>query len=103
MKATPASTGDRYEPELYEIRLKGHLDDKWADWFEGLTITRADNGETLLRGQVVDQAALHGVLRQVRDLGLPLLSVIQVERKPANGPDVNTDTDRNRSNKETNA
>ena len=102
MKATPASTGDRYEPELYEIRLKGHLDDKWADWFEGLTITRADNGETLLRGQVVDQAALHGVLRQVRDLGLPLLSVIQVERKPANGPDVNTDTDRNRSNKETN-
>jgi len=101
MKATPASTGDRYEPELYEIRLKGHLDDKWADWFEGLTITRADNGETLLRGQVVDQAALHGVLRQVRDLGLPLLSVIQVERKPANGPDVNTDTDRNRSNKET--
>jgi len=101
MKATPASTGDRYEPELYEIRLKGHLDDKWADWFEGLTITRADNGETLLRGQVVDQAALHGLLRQVRDLGLPLLSVIQVERKPANGPDVNTDTDRNRSNKET--
>jgi len=101
MKATPASTGDRYEPELYEIRLKGHLDDKWADWFEGLTITRADNGETLIRGQVVDQAALHGLLRQVRDLGLPLLSVIQVERKPANGPDVNTDTDRNRSNKET--
>jgi hypothetical protein len=101
MKVTPASTGDQYEPELYEIRLKGYLDDKWADWFEGLTITRADNGETLLRGQVVDQAALHGVLRQVRDLGLPLLSVIQMERKPANGPDVNTDTDRNRSNKET--
>ena len=101
MTATPASTADQYEPELYEIHLKGHLDDKWADWFEGLTITRADNGETLLRGQVVDQAALHGVLRQVRDLGLPLLSVIQVERKPANGPDVNTDTDRNRSNKET--
>ena len=103
MKATPASTGDQYEPELYEIRLKGHLDDKWADWFEGLTITRADNGETLLHGQVVDQAALHGVLRQVRDLGLPLLSVIQVERKPANGPDGNMDIDHNRSNKETNA
>ena len=67
MTATPASTADQYEPELYEIRLKGHLDDKWADWFEGLTITRADNGETLLRGQVVDQAALHGLLRQVRD------------------------------------
>ena len=102
MKATPTSTGDHYGG-LYEIRLKGHLDDKWADWFEGLTITRADNGETLLRGPVVDQAALHGVLRKVRDLGLPLLSVIQVERKPANGPDDNTDTDRNRSNKETNA
>ena len=103
MKATPASTGDQYEAGLYEIRLKGYLDDKWADWFEGLTITRSDNGETLLRGPVVDQAALHGVLRQVRDLGLPLLSVSQVERKPANGPDGNTDTDRNRSNKETNA
>ena len=103
MKATHASTGDQYEPGLYEIRLKGHLDDKWADWFEGLTITRADNGETLLRGPVVDQAALHGVLRKVRDLGLPLLSVIQVERKQANGPDGNTGTDHNRSNKETNA
>src|SRR3954463_15153279 len=73
MKATPALTGDQYEAGLYEIRLKGHLDDKWTDWFDGLTITRPDNGETLLRGQVVDQAALHGVLRQVRDLGLPLL------------------------------
>ena len=103
MKATPASTGDQSEPGLYEIRLKGHLDDKWADWFEGLSITREDNGETLIRGHVVDQAALHGVLRNVRDLGLPLLSVVQVEPKPANGPDGNTDTDHNRSNKETNA
>jgi hypothetical protein len=102
MKATPASPGDQKETGLYEIRIKGHLDDKWADWFEGLTITRADNGETLLRGSVVDQAALHGVLRKVRDLGLPLLSVIQVERKQANGPDGNTGTDDNRSNKETN-
>ena len=102
MKATPASPGDQKETGLYEIRIKGHLDDKWADWFEGLTITRADNGETLLRGSVVDQAALHGVLRTVRDLGLPLLSVIQVERKQANGPDGNTGTDDNRSNKETN-
>jgi hypothetical protein len=91
MKATPASTGDQYELGLYEIRIKGHLDDKWADWFEGLTITRADNGETLLRGSVVDQAALHGVLRKVRDLGLPLLSVIQVEPKLANASDGNTD------------
>jgi hypothetical protein len=103
MKATPASTGDHYEPGLYEIRLKGHLDDKWADWFEGLSITREDNGETVLRGSVVDQAALHGVLRKVRDLGVLLLSVVQVERKQANGPDGNTGTDDNRSNKETNA
>ena len=88
MKATPASTGDQYEPGIYEIRLKGHLDDKWADWFEGLTITQEDNGETLLRGPVVDQAALHGVLRKVRDLGLPLLSVMRIDPKPADGPDV---------------
>jgi len=97
------STEDHHGPGQYEIRLKGHLDDKWADWFDGLSITREDNGETLLRGPVVDQAALHGVLKQVRDLGLPLLSVIQVERKPANGPDGNTGTDHNHSNKETNA
>ena len=83
-------------------RIKGHLDDRWADRFEGLTITREDNGETLLGGQVVDQAALHGWPGNVRDLGLPLLSVIQVEPKQANGPDGNTDTDHNRSKKETN-
>lgn len=82
---------DRNEPELYEIRIRGHLDDRWADWFEGLTITRADNGETLLRGPVVDQAALHGLLRKVRDLGLPLLSVVQVGPENANesGGDTN--------------
>ena len=103
MKAIPASPGDQNEAGLYEIRLKGHLDDKWADWFDGLTITRADNGETLLRGPVVDQAALHGVLRKVRDLGLPLVSVNQIDPKQANGPDGNTDTDHHHSNKETNA
>ena len=79
MSTTHASTEDHHEPGQYEIRIKGHLDDRWADWFEGLTITREDNGETLLRGPVVDQAALHGLLRKVRDLGLPLVSVIQVE------------------------
>lgn len=102
MSATHPSADYDDEARTYEIRLKGHLDDKWADWFDGLSITREDNGETLLRGPVVDQAALHGVLKQVRDLGLPLLSVIQVERKQANGPDGNTGTDDNRSNKETN-
>ena len=60
---------------LYEIRLKGQLDEKWAERFEGLTITPDDNGDTLLTGLVVDQAALHGLLKKVRDLGMPLLSI----------------------------
>jgi len=60
------------------IRLKGHLGRGWTDWFEGLTIRLADNGDTLLTGPVVDQAALHGVLRKVRDLGMPLVSVSAV-------------------------
>jgi hypothetical protein len=60
---------------LYEIRLKGHLNNRWADWFEGLTITLEKDGDTLLTGPVVDQAALHGLLKRVRDLGMPLLSV----------------------------
>ena len=60
---------------LYEIRLKGHLDDQWSDWFEGLTITLKDNGDTLITGPVIDQAALHGLLKKVRDLGMTLVSV----------------------------
>jgi hypothetical protein len=88
MRAAHASIEDHHEPERYEIRIKGHLDDKWADWFEGLTITREDNGETLLIGPVVDQAALHGVLRKVRDLGIPLLSVSRIEPGQAETPDV---------------
>ena len=63
---------------LYEIRLKGHLDGRWADRFEGLTITLEEDGNTLLSGPVADQAALHGLLKRVRDLGLSLLSVNQV-------------------------
>jgi hypothetical protein len=59
----------------YEIRLKGHLDDRWAVWFGDVVITLEDNGDTLLTGLVVDQAALHGLLKKVRDLGMPLLSV----------------------------
>jgi hypothetical protein len=62
-------------PGHYEIRIKGHLGRQWADWFEGLTITLETNGETLLSGSVIDQAALHSLLRKVRDLGMPLLSV----------------------------
>ena len=77
--ATEALIGDHDEPELYEIRLKGHLADRWAGWFEGLTITLEENGNTLLTGPVVDQAALHGLLKKVRDLGMPLISVSRVE------------------------
>jgi hypothetical protein len=70
---------DPGQPMIYQIRIKGHLGREWTDWFEGLTITLEDNGETLLTGPVVDQAALHGVLRKVRDLGIPLLSVVCVK------------------------
>ncbi len=63
------------EPGLYEIRLKGHLNNRWSGWFEGLAITLEEDGNTRLTGPVVDQAALHGLLKRVRDLGMPLLSV----------------------------
>jgi len=78
MSETQPSTENNYEPGLYEIRIKGHLDNLRAAWFEGLTVTREENGRTLLTGRV-DQAALHGLLRKVRDLGMPLISVIQVQ------------------------
>jgi hypothetical protein len=70
---------DPGQPMVYQIRLKGHLSQQWVDWFDNLTITVEDNGETLLTGPVIDQAALHGLLKKVRDLGMPLLSVIRVE------------------------
>ncbi len=79
MHEAQASTEADGELEVYAIRLKGHLEGRWAYWFEGLTITLEDNGETLLTGPVTDQAALHGLLRKVRDLGLPLLSVNRME------------------------
>jgi hypothetical protein len=67
------------QPMVYQIRIKDHLSQQWADWFEGLTITLEDDGSTLLTGPVVDQAALHGLLKKVRDLGMPLLSVNRVD------------------------
>jgi hypothetical protein len=69
-------------PVIYQIRLKGHLGSQWTDWFEGLTITLEGNGDTLLTGPVIDQAALHGLLKKVRDLGMPLVSVSPVEPGP---------------------
>jgi hypothetical protein len=76
-----------HEPQQYEIRIKGHLENRWANWFSDLTITREDRGETVLTG-LVDQAALHSVLRKVRDLGMPLLSVIRIEPELADLPDI---------------
>lgn len=67
---------------VYQIRLKGRLDPQWTDWFEGLTITLEEDGNTLLTGPVIDQAALHGLLKKVRDLGMPLVSVSPVEPGP---------------------
>jgi hypothetical protein len=67
------------QPAVYQIRVKGHLGHEWTDWFEGLTITLEEDGNTLLTGPVVDQAALHGLLKKVRDLGMPLLSVCPLE------------------------
>jgi hypothetical protein len=79
---------DPGQPLVYQIRIKGHLGREWTDWFGGLTIRLTDNGETLLTGPVVDQAALYGLLRKVRDLGVPLLSVSRVKPGQAEAPDV---------------
>ncbi len=82
---------DPVQPAIYQIRIKGHLGPEWTDWFGGLLVTLEDNGDTLLMGPVVDQAALHGLLRQVRDMGMPLLSVVRFGTGPqagrANAPD----------------
>jgi hypothetical protein len=77
------SQADFGQPLIYQIRFKGHLDSQWTDWFGGLTITLEDNGDTLLTGPVIDQAALYGLLKKVRDLGMSLVSVIPVEPGPA--------------------
>lgn len=78
MNDTHGGKEDRDEPARYEIRIKGHLDARWTDRFEGLSFAHESDGTTILSGPVVDQAALHGLLRRVRDLGMPLLSVIRL-------------------------
>jgi hypothetical protein len=73
------SAGKRSEVGRYEIRLKGHLASRWAAWFDGLSLTHESDGTTLIHGLVVDQAALHGLIQKVRDVGLPLISVAQID------------------------
>ena len=85
MSSTFNSEMNPGQPLVYQIRIKGHLGRQWTDWFEGLTITLDDNGDTLLTGSVVDQAALHGVLKKVRDLAMPLVSVSPVTPGQAEG------------------
>ena len=83
---------DPGQPMVYQIRVKSHLGSDWTDWFEGLTITLEEDGDTVLTGPVVDQAALHGLLKKVRDLGMPLVSVNPVEPSQAAASDVNRET-----------
>jgi hypothetical protein len=92
MSTTDGAPEKYHEPGRYDIRLKGHLDERWAERFEGLTYSHESDGTTILSGPVADQAALYGLLRTVRDLGLPLLSVMGVDPKQANGLDINTAT-----------
>jgi hypothetical protein len=86
MSETP--TGHHDHPGPYEIRLKGHLDPRWAAWFDGLTVARDGDGTTIIHGPVADQAALHGLLQKVRDLGLPLLSVTEVHLDQPSPPTI---------------
>jgi hypothetical protein len=83
------SRRDADQPMVYQIRIKGHLTSQWMGWFDGLTITLEEDGNTLLNGPVIDQAALHGILKKIRDLGLPLLSVNSADLSQA----ITADTD----------
>lgn len=85
-RTNDASVGGHTGIPQYEIRVKGHLAPRWTAWFDGLSLIAEDDGTTVIRGPVVDQAALHGVLRKVRDVGLPLISVIRVEPDHPDAP-----------------
>lgn len=95
------ATDNHHGRGWYEIRLKGHLDARWADQFEHMSFTYVSDGTTILSGPLVDQAALYGLLRKVRDLGLPLIAVNLVDLKQADGPHGNANADHGPSNKET--
>jgi hypothetical protein len=81
------ASSDQHSPGQYEIRLQGHLKPRWAAWFDGLSLSLNSNGTTTISGFVADQAALHGLLQKVRDIGVPLISVTQVQPDP---PDAST-------------
>jgi hypothetical protein len=92
------ATGQPRDDGWYEIRLQGRLEARWSAWFDGMTLTTAD-GTTSLRGLVVDQAALHGLLQRLRDLGLPLISVTQVDPERATPPNPEEQADQNTGDK----
>ena len=94
MSEPPAATVGSQESGRYEIRLQGRLESRWAAWFDGLSLTHDSDKTSVLRGPVADQAALHGLLQKVRDLGLPLISVMQVGLKREDGPTVTAGPDR---------
>ena len=96
MSERHASTDEPQETGRYEIRLQGHLEARWAAWFDGLSLTHQSDGTTVLSGPIVDQAALHGVLTRVRDVGLPLIAVMQADPRQASGPKANADMDHHR-------
>jgi hypothetical protein len=87
MSNAPKQKTDPSQPMVCQMRIEGHLDDQWTDWFGGMTITLEENGDTLLTGPVIDQAALFGLLKKVRDLGMTLVSVNRVEHSRADAPE----------------
>jgi hypothetical protein len=88
MNETPAPADRWQEAGRYEIRLKGHLETRWAAWFDGLSLSHGSDGTTTIHGPIIDQAALHGVLQKIRDLGLPLVSVTQVDSVQPTAPTI---------------
>jgi hypothetical protein len=97
MSTPPTPSEDPHEAGIYEIRLKGHLEARQVDWFGDLSVTHEADGTTALTGPLIDQAALYGLLRKLRDLGLPLIAVNRVGPKQANGPEDNAIIDRTQS------